>query len=87
MHYLLSSIRTLVTGQIKLDLSCCSIDDQCLGMLLGISTEHAVTSCPSSVLESVETLKMELNEYSETGIAYIARALISNNTLKNIEGW
>ena len=82
VHYFLSSIRTVVTGQIELDLSYCNIDDQCLGMLLGISTEHAETSCTSSVLESVETLKVELNEYTDTGIAYIARALISNNTLK-----
>ena len=82
VHYFLSSIRTVVTGQIELDLTHCSIDDQCLGMLLGISTEHAETSCTSSVLESVETLKVELNEYTDTGIAYIARALISNNTLK-----
>ena len=82
VHYFLSSIRAVVTGQIELDLSLCSIDDQCLGMLLGISTEHAETSCTSSVLESVETLMVDFNEYTVTGIAYIARALISNNTLK-----
>ena len=82
VHYFLSSIRTVVIGRIKLDLSQCSINDQCLGMLLGISTEHAGTSCTSNVLESVETLEVESNEYTDTGIAYIARALISNNTLK-----
>ena len=85
VRYFLSSIRTVVTGQIKLNLSYCSIDDQCLGMLLGISTEHTETSCTSSVLESVETLIMEDNSYSDTGIAYIARALISNNTLKTLK--
>ena len=84
VHYFLSSIRTVVTGQIHLDLSCSSIDDQCLGMLLGISTEHAETSCTSSVLESVETLNADFNEYTDTGIAYIARALVSNNTLKTL---
>ena len=84
VHYFLSSIRTVVTGQIELDISRCSIDDQCLGMLLGISTEHAETSCTSSVLESVETLIVELNKYTDTGMAYIARALISNNTLKSL---
>ena len=46
------------------------------GMLhvLGISTEHAETSCTSSVLVSVETLIIivEFNEYTVTGIAYIA---------------
>ena len=84
VHYFLSSIRTVVTGQIELNLSDCSIDDQCLGMLLGISTEHAETSCTSSVLEPVENLILEGNEYTGTGIAYIARALISNNTLKTL---
>ena len=84
VHYFLSSIRTVVTGQIKLNLSYGSLDDQCLGMLLGISTEHAETSCTSSVLEFVETLQVEYNEYTDTGIAYIARALISNNTLKTL---
>ena len=84
VHYFLSSIRTVVTGQIEVDLSDCSIDDQCLGMLLGISTEHAETSCTSSALESVETLNVQYNEYTDTGIAYIARALISNSTLKTL---
>ena len=84
VHYFLSSIRTVATGQIELHLTWCSIDDQCLGMLLGISTEHAETSCTSSVLESVETLKGEGNKYTDTGIAYIARALISNKTLKTL---
>ena len=82
VHYFLSSIRTVVTRQIKLNLSWCSIDDQCLGMLLGISTEHAEKSCTASVLESVEILKVDSNKYTDTGIAYIARALIHNNTVK-----
>ena len=84
VHYFLSSIRTLVKGKIDLDISLCGIDDQCLGMLLGISTEHAETSSTSGVLESVETLEVDSNKYTETGIAYITRALISNNTLKEL---
>ena len=84
VHYFLSSIRTVVTGQIELNLSWCSIDDQRLGMLLGISTEHAETSCTSSVLESVKTLRVHGNEYTDTGIAYITRALKSKNTLKTL---
>ena len=86
VHYFLSSIRTLAKGKIGLDIkfSYCSIDDQCLGMLLGISTEHAETSSTSGVLESVETLEVQGNEYTDTGIAYITRALISNNTLKTL---
>ena len=84
VHYFLSSIRTLAKGKINLDISICSIDDQCLGMLLGISTEHAETSSTSGVLESVETLEVQGNKYTDTGIAYITRALISNNTLKTL---
>ena len=84
VHYFLSSIRTLAKGKINLDISDCSIDDQCLGMLLGIFTEHAETSSTSGVLESVETLNVHYNKYTDTGIAYITRALISNNTLKTL---
>ena len=84
VHYFLSSMRTLAKGKINLDISICSIDDQCLGMLLGISTEHAETSSTSGVLESVETLEVQGNKYTDTGIAYISRALISNNTLKTL---
>ena len=84
VHYFLSSIRTLAKGKIYLNISICSIDDQCLSMLLGISTEHAETSSTSGVLESLETLQVIFNEYTDTAIAYIARALISNNTLKTL---
>ena len=81
VHYFLSSIRTLVKRKIYLDIRDCSIDDKCLGMLLGISTE---TSSTSGVLESLKTLKVTDNKYTDTGIDYIARALISNNTLKTL---
>ena len=84
VHYFLSSIRTLAKGEICLSISHCSIDDQCLVMLLGISTEHAETSTTSVVLESVETLEVAVNKYTDTGIAYITRALIFNNTLKTL---
>ena len=80
VHYFLSSIRTVARGQIDLDISDCSIDDQCLGMLLGISSsEHATIS---GVLESVETLQVVGNEYTDT--VYIARALLANNTIKTL---
>ena len=84
VHYFLSSIGTLAKGIIDLDINVCGIDDQCLGMLLGISTEHAETSSTSGVLECVETLEVLYNQYTDNGIAYIARALISNNTLKTL---
>ena len=82
VHYFLSSIRTVAKGQIDLDLSVCSIDDQCLGMLLGISTDHTETSSTSGVLESVETLLVMDNKYTDTGVVYIARALFSNHMMK-----
>ena len=85
VHYFLSSIRTVVRGQIDLDISLCHIDDQCLGMLLGISNDHAETSSTSGVLESVETLKVSYNnKYTDTGIGYIARALVYNSTIKTL---
>ena len=84
VHYFLSSIRTVVRGQINLAISACSIDDQYLGMLLGISFEHAETSSTSGVLESVETLQVVGNKFTDTGIGYITRALISNSTIKTL---
>ena len=85
VHYFLSSIRTVARGQIHLSICECSIDDQCLGMLLGISTDHAETSSKSGVLESVKTLLVTGNEQmTDTGIAYIARALISNSIIKTL---
>ena len=84
VHYFLSSVRTVARGQIHLNIANCSIDDQCLGMLLGMSSEHAETSSTSGVLESVEILVMEDNKYTDTGIGYIARALISNSTIKTL---
>ena len=84
VHYFLSSIRTVARGQIDLNLSFCSIDDQCLGILLGISSEHSETSSTSGVLESVETLQVQHNKFTVTGNTYIARALISNSTIKTL---
>ena len=84
VNYFLSAVRTVARGKIDLDISCCSIDDQCLGMLLRTLTEHAETSSTSGVLESVETLLVQGNQYTDTGNAYIARALTSNSTLKTL---
>ena len=84
VNYFLSYIRTVARGQLYLNIFNCSIDDQCLGMLLGISTEQAETFSTSGVLDSVETLQVEGNKYTDTGIAYIAKALISNSNLKTL---
>ena len=69
VHYFLSSIRTVARGQIDLNLSFCSIDDQCLGILLGISSEHSETSSTSGVLESVETLQVQHNKFTALSLS------------------
>ena len=75
LHYFLSSIRTMGRRKIELDITLCNIDDQSLSMLLGTS---------SGVLESVESLKVAGNEYTDAGIVCIIRA-ISNSILKTLQ--
>ena len=75
VHYFLSSIRTVARGQINLNISCCSIDDQCLGMLLGISTEHSETSSTSGVLESVEILLVQAINTQTLGLLTLPELL------------
>ena len=74
----------MARGEIDLSISDCGIDDEGLGILLGISLEGEEASC--GVFECLETLHVDYNEYTDTEIAYIARALTSNNTLKGT-GW
>ena len=86
VHYFLSYIRTVARGQIDLDLALCDISDQGMGLLLGISPELDETSSALGVLESVEVLQAENNEYTDTGFGYIARALdlISDSNVKEM---
>ena len=85
VHYFLSSIKTLVRGQVYLDISFCSFDDQCLGLLLGGSDElDQPSSTADSVLDTVKELEMFANEYRNVGILYIAKTLVSNDTLTRL---
>ena len=85
VHYFLSSVKTLVRGQVYLDISFCSIDDQCLGLLLGVSDElDQPSSTADSVLDTVKVLEMDYNEYTNAGIFYIAKAFVSNDTLTRL---
>ena len=84
LHYFFSLIRTVTKGQIDLNISGCWIDDQGLSMILGVSLGNAETSFTSGVLDLVGTLQMRGNEYTDTGIFYIAKALISNSNLKTL---
>ena len=86
VRYFLSSVKTLVRGQVYLDISCCSIDDQCLGLLLGVSDElDQPSSTADSVLDSVKELEMDCNEYTNAGIPYITKTLVSNDTLTRLD--
>ena len=85
VHYFLSSVKTLVRGQVYLDISGCSIDDQCLGLLLGVSDElDQPSSTADSVLDIVNELEIDDNEYTNAGILYIAKTLVSNDTLTRL---
>ena len=85
VHYFLSSVKTLARGQVYLKISVCSIDDQCLGLLLGVSDElDQPSSTADSVLDSVKELEMHYNEYTNAGILYIAKTLVSNDTLTSL---
>ena len=86
VHYFLSSIRTVARGMIRLRLDSCRLDDDSFGLLLGISHEHTETST-SSVLESIETLLVLNNIFTDTGIAYFTRAIniTSISTLKTLK--
>ena len=51
--------------------------------IINLTSLHAWRST-SGVLESVKTLLIEGNKYTDTGIAYFARALISYSTLRTL---
>ena len=85
VHYFLSSVKTLVRAQVYLNISACSIDDQCLGLLLGVSDElDQPSSTAGSVLDTVKELEMVDNEYTNAGILYTAKTLVSNDTLTSL---
>ena len=85
VHYFLSSVKTLVRGQVYLYICGCSIDDQCLALLLGGSDElDQPSSTADSVLDTVQDLELGGNKYTNAGILYIANTLVSNDTLTRL---
>ena len=85
LQYLLSSIGRMKKGNISINLNDCSLNDDSISLLLGISPEH--TSSRSSVLESLDTLSAEENNYTDTGLVYFVEALdlTSISTLKTLK--
>ena len=85
LQYFLSSIGRIKKGNISIDLDSCSLNDDSIGLLLGISSEH--TSSRSSVLESLESFSAIGNTYTDTGLVHFAKALdlTSISTLKMLQ--
>ena len=89
VHYFISSyIKAGASEQLDLILSDCIIDDQSLGLLLGIFPEQkSAASCTLCVLQPIKTLEMARNKFTNVGVEYIARTLnlVSNSNLEELE--
>ena len=85
LQYFLSSVGRIKKGNISIHFDCCSLNDDSISLLLGISSEH--TSSRSSVLESLDIFSAENNNYTDTGFVYFATALdlTSISTLKTLK--
>ena len=83
--FISSYIKTGASGRIVLRLSDCEIDDQFIGLLLGIIVNPV--SCVPCVLEPIRTLELARNNFTNTGIDCLAKALnrVSNSNLEELE--
>ena len=83
--FISSYIKTGSSGKIVLRLSECEINDQFLGLLLGIIVNPA--SCVPCVLEPITTLELARNMFTDNGIEYLVAALnrVSNSNLEELE--
>ena len=83
--FISSYIKTGSSGKIVLRLSDCEIDDQFLGLLLGIIVNPV--SCVLCVLEPIITLELARNKFTDNGIEYLVAALnrVSNSNLEELE--
>ena len=82
LEFFLSSIGRMKKGNISIYLDSCSLNDDSISLLLGISSEH--TSSGSSVLESLDKFSVMGNTYTDTGLIHFVKALdlTSISTLK-----
>ena len=81
LHYFLFCFAHIHTpGGFDLNLSCCDIDDQSLHLLLGPPPAETSKSC---ILRTFSTLDVTTNNFTDAGIAYVARFL-PNTTLRSL---
>ena len=73
--------------QLIVNLSYCGIDDRSFCLMMGELSKHA-EACPAGALHGVTDLDISCNKIGDNGIAHIATALRTNNTLRilNIGG-
>ena len=69
------------TGELRVNLSLCGIDDHSFSLMMGEFSKHA-EACPAGALHGVTEMDIRDNKISDYGIAHIATALQTNNTLK-----
>ena len=85
LQYFLSSIGRMKKGNISINLDDCSLNDDSISLLLGISPEQTISDY--GVLESLDTFSVMGNTYTDTGLIHFAKALdlTSISTLKTLQ--
>ena len=85
LQYFLSSVGRMKKGNISINLDSCSLNDDSISLLLGISSEQ--TFSKSVVLQSLDTFSVSGNTYTDTGLVYFVKALdlTSISTLKTLK--
>ena len=68
--------------ELKVNLLFCGIDDHSFCLMMVELSKHA-EACPAGALHGVTELNISGNEIGDNGIAHIATALQTNNTLKD----
>ena len=73
LQYFLSSVGRMKKGNISIHLNSCSLNDDSISLLLGISPEQTLSK--SVVLQSLESFSVMGNIYTDTGLIHFAKAL------------
>ena len=85
LQYFMSSVGRTKKGIISINLDSCSLNDDSISLLLGISSEQTLST--SVVLESLDTFSVMGNTYTDTGLIHFAKALdlTSISSLKTLK--
>ena len=85
LQYFLSSVGRTKKGILSINLDSCSLNDDSISLLLGICSEQTLSK--SVVLQSLDTLSVMGNTYTDTGLINFAKALdlTSISTLKTLK--